>query len=64
MKIQETPSVTPELLISNIGSIFGVFTGSSFLSLVELLEISLTVIILAIVHKKRNQVDRVNNVAP
>lgn len=61
--IQETPSVTPEILISNIGSIFGVFTGSSFLSLVELVEISFTIIILAIIYKKKNQQSQASNKA-
>lgn len=50
--IQESPSLTSDTLIANIGGNLGLFTGASMLSVIELVELILAVIFIVYTYKK------------
>ena len=50
--VKESPALPFDILLANIGGNFGLFTGASMLSFVELVELAVSIIILFIGYKK------------
>ena len=49
--IQEQPLMLVDTLISNLGSFFGLFTGASILSLIELVELSISILFVSLFNR-------------